>query len=72
MDRDEPDAENWLSEFRPVRPEMLTSADRDAAPAEQRRPDRPGQADGYNRDRRRAEADHGWGDRAPRRDPEPR
>ena len=36
-DRHEPTAEDWLSEFRPVRPDALTAADPDAAAADQRR-----------------------------------
>jgi hypothetical protein len=74
-DRQQPDdspdlpAEEWLSQFRPVRPDALTSADRDAAgqpavqpPAAQARrdsPDAPVQPAGAGRDQRRDRPDDG-------------
>jgi hypothetical protein len=68
VDRREPTAEEWLSEFRPIRPDALTAADRDAAVAEEHRVAR--QADARYRDREQAEPDQ---DRAGRtyRGPEP-
>ncbi len=70
-DRHEPSAEEWLSEFRPVRPDNLTAADRDAGPDERSRADGRAEPDGRARPDTRFPGrgfqgrERGWPDRAP-------